>query len=411
MEEKTLMHAAPVDLSERIESLDVLRGFAVLGILIMNIQSFSMIGAAYANPTAYGDLSGANLWVWVVSHVLADQKFMSLFSMLFGAGIVLFCQRAESKGARPAVLHYRRNLWLIVFGLLHAHLLWYGDILFSYGVCAMIVYPFRKCPPPVLFNLGVLSLTVCALLYLFFAWSIPYWPEEQYRVSVEQHWAPTAEIIDEELAAYQGSWMEQNTVRMPASLMMQTFVLFIFVGWRAGGMMLIGMALFKWGILSGKAPRFAYRLMLAAGLLIGFPLVVFGAWMNFREGWAYDYSMFLGSQFNYWGSVLVAFAYVAGVVSFVQSRRARRVQARLAEVGRTAFSNYILQTLICVTLFYGLGFGWFGRVERIGQIGIVVAVWMLQVWLSHWWSRRFRFGPLEWLWRSLTYWRVQPMKK
>src|SRR5262245_1172627 len=110
----------------------------------MNIQSFSMIGAAYINPTAYGDLAGANYWVWVLSHVLADQKFISLFSMLFGAGIVLMTAKAEQSGVRPARLHFRRMGWLVLFGLLHGYLLWSGDILFSYGMCGLFLYLFRK---------------------------------------------------------------------------------------------------------------------------------------------------------------------------------------------------------------------------------------------------------------------------
>src|SRR5712671_5829811 len=117
----------PVAETERIVPMDVLRGFALLGILVMNIQSFAMVGAAFDNPTAYGDLNGGNFLVWLFSHLLADQKFLSIFSMLFGAGIVLIWQKAESSGARPARLHYRRVGWMIVFGLLHAYLLWYGD--------------------------------------------------------------------------------------------------------------------------------------------------------------------------------------------------------------------------------------------------------------------------------------------
>src|SRR2546427_12466115 len=127
----------PVAETERIVPMDVLRGFALLGILVMNIQLFAMVEAAYDNPTAYGDLNGANFLVWLFSHLLADQKFISVFSMLFGAGIVLMWQKAESSGAGATRLHYRRMGWMILFGLLHAYLLWYGDILFIYGMCVL----------------------------------------------------------------------------------------------------------------------------------------------------------------------------------------------------------------------------------------------------------------------------------
>ena len=138
---------APVAPEERIISLDVLRGFAVLGILIMNIQSFSMIMSAYVNPTAYGDLSGLNRLVWTLSHIVADHKFMTIFSILYGAGIVLLTRRAEERGENPGGLHYRRTIWLIIFGLIHAYVFWYGDILFKYGVCALFAFFFRNLQP------------------------------------------------------------------------------------------------------------------------------------------------------------------------------------------------------------------------------------------------------------------------
>lgn len=144
----TAMPAAPVTAGERIVSLDVLRGFAILGILIMNIQSFSMISAAYLNPTAYGDLTGLNRVVWTLSHLFADLKFISIFSMLFGAGIVLFARRLEAKGLRAGPVHYRRAIWLLLIGLAHGFLLWYGDILAIYGLVGLIVYlMWRRSPP------------------------------------------------------------------------------------------------------------------------------------------------------------------------------------------------------------------------------------------------------------------------
>ena len=139
--------AVSIEQSDRWESLDLIRGCALLGILVMNIQSFGLPSAAYMNPTAFGDLTGWNLYAWIGSHVFFDSKFMAIFSMLFGAGIVLFTERAEQRGRSPLAMHVRRNLWLILFGLLHAHLLWFGDILFSYGICALLIYPFRRLTP------------------------------------------------------------------------------------------------------------------------------------------------------------------------------------------------------------------------------------------------------------------------
>jgi len=160
------MIASPAGDPDRVESIDALRGFAVLGILLMNVQSFAMPEAAYINPTAYGRLDGANGWAWLVSHVLADRKFMAIFSMLFGAGILLFTRRAEARGDSPVRLHVRRMLWLVVFGLAHAYLLWYGDILVAYGICGLLAYPLRHLRPGRRFVLGLALLAVASGLAL-----------------------------------------------------------------------------------------------------------------------------------------------------------------------------------------------------------------------------------------------------
>ena len=133
---------SPIEISDRIASLDVLRGFAVLGILVMNIQAFAMPMAAYFNPTAYGDLSGVNFFTWLVSYLFVDQKFLSMFSLLFGAGICLFADRVEARSGRSAGLHYRRMFWLLLFGLVHAYFLWSGDILVTYALCGSVLFFF-----------------------------------------------------------------------------------------------------------------------------------------------------------------------------------------------------------------------------------------------------------------------------
>src|SRR5437762_6151452 len=192
----------PVAETERIVPMDVLRGFALLGIMVMNIQSFAMVGAVYDNPTAYGDLNGANFLVWLFSHLLADQKFISIFSMLFGAGIVLLWQKAEASGARPARLHYRRMGWLILFGLLHAYLLWYDDILYAYGMCGLFVYLFRRKSPRTLVSSSLVLATIGSLisigLGLFWA---PHWSPHTKAEFIEE-WQPSPQLIKKELAAY-----------------------------------------------------------------------------------------------------------------------------------------------------------------------------------------------------------------
>jgi len=400
----------PVAEAERITSMDVLRGIAVLGILVMNIQAFAMIGAAYPNPTAYGDLNGANRWVWMLSHVLADQKFISIFSMLFGAGIVLMASKAESADSAKR-LHYRRMAWLVLFGLLHAHLLWYGDVLFTYGVCGMVVYRFRNQPPRRLVVLGVLVLAVSSAISLGTGWSMRFWPPEAMDEFAREGWQPTAERVAREVAAYRGGWLDQMRVRSPGALLMETVLFLMFLAWKAAGMMLIGMALFKLGVFSARRSRHFYLMLIAAAILIGIPVTAYGVHRNFAVEWDVRYSFFTGSQYNYWGSLFVALGWVGAVMLVCKSQRLAPLTRPFAAVGRTAFSNYILQSVICTTIFYGHGLALFGSVDRVAQIAIVVAIWAVQLVISPLWLRYFLFGPLEWLWRSLAYWTRQPMRR
>jgi uncharacterized protein len=403
------MEAAPIAPSDRILSMDVLRGIAVLGILVMNIQSFSMIQAAYINPTAFGDLTGLNQWVWILSHVFACEKFMTIFSILFGAGIFLLSGRVESKGLRTAGIHYRRTFWLIIIALIHAYCFWYGDILFIYGMSALLVYLFRKASPRRLFVAGLIVIAVPSLLYLFFQWSIPYWPPEALESNVAT-WRPGPEAVAAEVSGYRGGWVRQMDARVPASIFHQTFLILIWYGWRVVGLMIVGMALFRWGVLSAERTKRFYRLAALIGLGAGLPMVASGVVRNFAENWRMEFSMFAGWQFNYWGSLFVALGYIGLAMLFCRSTVWPGLKKLLSDVGRMAFSNYLLQTLICTTLFYGHGFGLFGRVERTGQILIVFAIWIALVLFARMWLKSFRFGPAEWLWRSLTYRKWQPFR-
>lgn len=399
----------PVSRPERIVALDVLRGFAVLGILIMNIQSFAMVDPAYFNPTTWGDLTGANLAVWLVSHVFADLKFITIFSTLFGAGIVLACRRVQDAGGRPARVHYRRTFWLLMFGLAHAYLLWTGDILVWYSFSALIAYAFWRVRPGWLLVWAGLLLATGTALYLLFQWSLPYWPPEAVE-NTRVWWTPPPDVVTARLAAYRGGWLAQMSERVPGAFALQTFVYLIFGLWRTLGPMLAGMAFLKWGILSAcRSTRF-YAAMIAVGLAGGLPLIAYGVRWNFAHEWSMQHSMFAGTLFNYWGSLLVASAYIAAVMLAFRSGRLTGLQNLLAPVGRMAFTSYILQTVICTTIFYGHGFGLYGFVPRWGQALVVVGVWCVILTVANAWLARYRFGPLEWLWRSLTYGARQPMR-
>lgn len=395
--------------NERIISIDVLRGIAVLGILIMNIQSFSMIMAAYINPTAYGDLSGINKWVWIFSHLFASAKFMSIFSILFGAGVILFADRALEKGRKASAFHYRRMLWLFVFGMIHAYLIWYGDILVNYSLCGMLVYLFRKMSPKKLVIFASLFFIIPVIFSLASGLSIQYWPEESYNQNM-QSWLPDIEIVNNNNTAMQGNWLEQMDVRISSTIFLQTFLFFWSTLWRVTSMMLLGMALYKWGVLSAQRSNKFYIKMILIGLIPGYAISALGVYQNFLHDWSMDYSMFIGSQFNYIGSVLVALGYIGIIMLICKSAQFIRFKNLFASVGKMAFTNYILMSLIAMFIFYGNGLGLYGQVEHQFQILIVTAIWIIILILSPLWLKKFQYGPLEWLWRVLTYWRLQPMK-
>ncbi|MFC2104699.1 DUF418 domain-containing protein [Bacteroidota bacterium] len=344
------MKASPTTKAERIISLDILRGFAILGILIMNIQSFSMISAAYFNPTAYGDFTGINKIVWIISHLVADSKFMTIFSILFGAGTLLFIERLKAKGVKSLNIHYRRAIWLIIIGLLHAYLLWYGDILTAYAVSSLWIVLLRKKKPKTLFIVGFIIISIASIFYLFSWFSIPYMPEES-RLELMKGWLPSAEVISREINIYTGSYFGQMEIRIPESIKMQTFVYLFYVGWRASGLMLIGMGLYKLGVLSAQKSKRYYVKMAVIGLVLGYLIVGFGIYKHFLHNFSMEYSFFLGSQLNYWGSILVSLGYIGLIMLLIKSFKKGWLANSLQAVGQTALSNYLIQTIICTTIF------------------------------------------------------------
>lgn len=402
---------SPVD-SQRISHLDILRGFALLGILIMNISAFSMPASAYANPASFGNLEGLNLWVWALNHTFADSKFMTIFSMLFGAGICLFAENAEKKHGSATALHYQRNFYLMLFGLAHAYLLWFGDVLFTYAVCGFLVYWCR--------NLSVKWLLTLAFILVGFVsgyvWLIQMvidigeMPQEALDGMAKQ-WLPGEERQLREVTAYLGSLSEQYHERAKAAYLVQVEMLFSYSLWRVSGTMLVGMALYKTGVLSGERTTGFYVKMALLGCLSGLALSGYGAAQHIEHQFALEYSMLGGIQYNYWGSVFTALGYIGLVHLAIKANILVGLQQRLAAVGQMAFTNYIAQTLICTTIFYGHGFGQFGEIDRAPLMLIVLGVWVLQLWYSPIWLKTHRFGPLEWLWRTMTYRKRQPMAK
>ena len=378
----------------------------MLGILVINIQSFAMPSAAYSNPTAYGDLSGVNLFTWMAGHLLVDQKFMTLFSLLFGAGVCLFAERAEARRGRSAGLHYRRMFWLLVIGLAHAYLLWSGDVLATYAVCGCLIFLLRNRAPWMLAVAGLAVFSVASLLSVSFGLIAPMLSETE-TADIVAAWAPTAAEIEAQLLAYRGDWIAQQGQRVPDTLIMHTTVIPALLFWRAAGVMLIGMAFYRWRVLDASRSDRFYRRLALIGFGLGAPVVAAGIWWNFAGGWSWQRSFFLGTEFNYWGSIAMALGYAGLVMLAVRRQWLPALQARLAAAGRMAFTNYIAQTVICTAVFYGHGLGLFGHLERWQMALVVFAVWGLQLWWSPLVLARFRHGPLEWGWRTLTYGRIR----
>ena len=412
---------SPVRESDRIDSIDVLRGLALLGIFVMNIPSFALSGYSFFNPPLDGGFEGADYWAWLLSHMFFDQKMMSIFSMLFGAGVILFTSRLERKRGRGiAGVHYRRMAWLLAIGMLHAYLFWFGDILVTYALVGMLVFLLRKLPPVWLVVIAAILLPISPILSIAQQLGFEYvrGQAEQGNAQFSEMWAemkvgfyPTETELDEERQTFMSSFFGRVEGAAINVFFMQTYVFITWAVWRVTAMMLLGMALFKWGVFSAERSYRFYGVLMGAGLLFGIPMILLG--VSGMHASDFDTLKYFGvnGAFNAFGSVGVALAWVGLIMMVCKAAVAAPVRAGLAAVGRMAFTNYLSQTVIASILFYGWGFGLYGQLSRSELLLVVAGVWAFQIALSLVWLKHFRFGPMEWLWRSLTYWRRAPMRR
>ena len=423
--------------AERYLAVDVLRGFALLGILAMNIVAFGWPMTAYANPTKGGGFEGLDLGIWFGNHLVFEAKMMTIFSMLFGAGLVLMDRRAEARGAKIRGVYYRRVFWLLVIGLIHAYLIWNGDILVLYAECGFLLYLFRNMRPKTLIILGVCASLLFVPLLIGISAGLDYVKAAAARVEAQTKagekptpldqqlhdiWTKQlkpkmlpnpeqqAKSWDEDLAVHRGGYF--GIVRKRAfPLLMEHTVGFLLGGFLlAMSRMLIGMGLMKLGVFSAQRSSRFYLWMVGLGYGIGLPLMVFDALKLIQHSFGIDYMLHGGILYNLFGSLVVALGHVGLLMLIVQSGALAWLTRRLAAVGRMALSNYLTHSLVFTTLFYGYGFGLFGHINRTGLAAMVLAMWTFQLVVSPIWLKHFRFGPAEWLWRSLTYWRLQPMR-
>lgn len=420
---------APVAPSERIEAIDVVRGFAVLGILLMNILAFGLPFQAYSDPSADGATHGIDFAAFVGVELFAEGVFRALFSMLFGAGVAIL---ATGERAKSAGVYYRRQFLLLGFGLLDTFvLLWTGDILVLYALVGLVLYPMRNWRPKALFVASGIVFAYLAAFYLLMFWLLASLPEQadavQARVAAGEQisaseqalldeWAelkanfvPTPEALENERTKFGDDYLaafKANAVDV--GVLYAAYPLFLF--WDAFACMVLGMALYKTGVLRGARSAAFYGRLAVGGLAVGLAVNAFEVATKAGSGFALHWVSSASSFTNDVGRVALALGYV-GIVALVCQRGAlARVRGALAAVGRMALSNYILQSVFGLLLFHGFAFGLWNELPRHQLYLVVLAQWVAMIAFSVFWLRRYRFGPLEWLWRSLTYGRLASMK-
>lgn len=425
---------APVRPEERIESVDVLRGFSLLGILLMNIVSFGLPFAAYVNPSVYGGATGANLGYWLINQVFFENKMRAIFSMLFGTGAIILTSRAERRGAgiEAADIYYRRTLWLIAFGLLHAHLIWYGDILFAYGLVGLILFPLRKATAKALLIAAGVIILIHSLQNVGAMFGIREMKADAEKAATLQaagtkltheqekalkEWrgltemlTPSKESIEREITAHRGGWLDNLKVRSGTAAKFQFTMFFQFMFLDVLGMLVLGMGLAKAGVFDASRGYAFYTWMTVVGFGAGLPLNYWAGKNWIATGFGIpEWFGYINATADL-GRFLVAAAYIGIVMMICKAGLFGWLRYLLGSVGRMALTNYLLTSILCTLLFNGYGFGLFAKLERVQLLWVVAGVWAVNLILSPLWLRYFRYGPAEWAWRSLTYWKRQPMR-
>jgi uncharacterized protein len=430
--------AAPVSQGERIILLDSLRGIAILGILLMNIPGFALPDPVIYDPSVLNEQGTINFKTWYFIDWFMEGSQRALFSMLFGAGIILFVTRQEKKveGLLPADYFFRRQIWLLVFGLFNAYiLLWFWDILFHYACLGMIMFTFRRLSPRALIIGAFISLILMTVRENVDAYrdkrviakgeviakmdttvtKLNDQQKEDLGAMTEFKEKSSAEgkkkKMEKSLKAVRGSYGAFYEYQSERSMRGEINYLY-YGGWDILVFMFLGMAFYKNGVLTGKAKAKVYWGLFIIGLGAGLVLSYFRIqplidsqfnYFNYRKNAPFEFYE-ISRTFRALGIFgLIMLLYKSGWFKWLF--------ALMRPVGQMAFTNYLMQSLLVGLFFYGIGLGYFGKQQRFEIYYVVGATWVLQIIWSHIWLRYFRFGPLEWAWRSLTYWKKQPMRK
>ena len=422
----------PLKSSDRIQSLDIMRGVVLLGILIMNINGMGL-ARAYVDPTVSGGAAGWNLTTWITANFAFEGTMRALFSLLFGVGMFIFMDRLEKKGAGidAANIYFRRLMWLLVFGLIHGYLLlWTGEILYQYALMGFLVFSFRNLPPIKLTFVAVLLFSIGAL-----------WNYADYRkdikfvedVALIETYKLEGKTLSRDLQEVAVKWENMEWERSPEGIaeyntnMRKGYLdVVVFLApenqhydenwpyrydlWDVLSMMLLGIALFKWKILSAEKSYKFYAIMAALGYLIGFS-INYHEIHSIMEG---DFSLLSFSKANITydlGRVPVAIGHVGSIMLFCKLPLLKWLKGSLAAVGKMALTNYVMHSVFALFIFTGAGFGLFGTLQRFELLYVILGIWIFQLIVSPIWLKYYQYGPLEWIWRNLSYLKKHPLKK
>ena len=431
--------AAPVSEKERLKIIDALRGVALLGILLMNIPGFAMPN--YFSESFKSDPANVNFWVSAVISVVFEGKMRALFGMIFGAGVLLFVSKKEAAGRSVTGLFYRRMFWLVLFGLIHAAF----DLMdWRYPLSLWLLRHDRVLVPEGEADLSGSGRSPSGGRRFHGRNAIlPAHSRRAHRLCGSQRGRGGEQTTDRgperraramagdrkndapEPRRRQGKYAENEVGlchrgELSAAPGMESQTIFMPIEiWDSLALMLLGMALYQWGFLSGQWSNRAYGIVMAIGYGVGVPLATYSFFHGYVYSPNHEASLrrmelvpieWVGLIYPF-QRIFLVMAHVATLIILYKSRYAQTLFRSLEAVGRMAFTNYIMHSVICTLFFFGYGLNYYAELEFYQIYFVVFAIWILQLIASPLWLRYFLFGPLEWVWRSLTYWKMQPFMR
>ena len=397
---------APVRRADRITSLDLIRGFAVLGILAVNAMTFFWPWSVQTLPSIQPGWDVDASWAHQIMDVFFRDKMRTLFSMLFGVSI--FLVGGERSDADRGRLLRSRLFWLAVIGVIHGAAFWFGDILLLYALTGFVVLLVRSWSPARLLTAGATLYLVLSALYVGMFWSMSLMPPDQLAEAVaQQSGSPTAEGVAASIQAMTGDAWSVTVHQFQTWLSVVPFMAVLMIPITAS-LMMMGMGLFKIGFLAGRAPIWAY--LIAVAVAAGCLYLVWGETTAIAAG-GFDFIQASMRPYATFLVPLISLGYASALILLLKFGL-RLILSPLIAVGRMAFTNYLTQTLIMTTLAYGgRGLGWYGEIGWPDMWGIIITIWILQLVWSPMWLTFFRMGPIEWIWRSLSYGRFLPIRR